>query len=136
MQAVGLIKDRRPAHLEHLLVLVHRLARKLEDRDNSHRSPPSTLASWPSSLPGRAALTGWSGASFRPETAGPEGARGRPARSSGRVLKAMPAMMAAPPVTCAGPTGSANTTMPATAPTSGSRLRKAPATSAGIRLCP
>ena len=35
-----------------------------------------------------------------------------------------------------GPAGSPKTTTPATAPTSGSRLRKAPATSADTRLCP
>jgi hypothetical protein len=48
----------------------------------------------------------------------------------------MPATIAAPPAACSGPTGSPNTTIPATAPTSGSRLRKAPASSAAMRLCP
>jgi len=47
-----------------------------------------------------------------------------PARapSKGRLLSAMPAMMAAPPAAWAGPAGSPNRTMPATAPTSGSML--------------
>jgi Lrp/AsnC family transcriptional regulator, leucine-responsive regulatory protein len=40
----------------------------------------------------------------------------------------MPTMIAAPPVTSAGPAGSPKMTAPATAPTRGSRLRKAPAT--------
>jgi hypothetical protein len=48
----------------------------------------------------------------------------------------MPATMARPPATCAKPAGSPNATAPAMAPTSGSRLRNAPATSAGTRLCP
>lgn len=48
----------------------------------------------------------------------------------------MPAMMAAPPATCTGPAGSPNRMMPATAPTSGSMLRKAPATSADTQVCP
>ena len=48
----------------------------------------------------------------------------------------MPATMAAPPATCARPTGSPNAAAPTMAPTSGSRLRNAPATSADTRLCP
>ena len=48
----------------------------------------------------------------------------------------MPATMATPPAICARPTGSPNTTAPAMAPTSGSRFRNAPATSADTRLCP
>jgi hypothetical protein len=44
------------------------------------------------------------------------------ARSSGRLLRAMPPMMAAPPTAWASPAGSPNRTMPATAPTSGSML--------------
>ncbi len=48
----------------------------------------------------------------------------------------MPARIAAPPATCAGPTGLPKTTAPATAPTKGSRLRNAPAISADTRLCP
>ncbi len=48
----------------------------------------------------------------------------------------MPARMAAPPVACLAPTGSPKNTIPAMAPTSGSKLRNAPATSAGTRLCP
>ena len=48
----------------------------------------------------------------------------------------MPATMAAPPATWARPTGSPNAAAPAMAPTSGSRLRNAPATSADTRLCP
>ena len=48
----------------------------------------------------------------------------------------MPATMAAPPANSAIPTGSPNTPAPAMAPTSGSRLRNAPATSADTRLCP
>ncbi len=45
-------------------------------------------------------------------------------------------MMAAPPAAWVGPNGLAKTTTPAMAPTSGSRLRNAPATSADTRLCP
>ncbi len=45
-------------------------------------------------------------------------------------------MMAAPPATWVGPNGFAKMTTPAMAPTSGSRLRNAPATSADTRLCP
>src|ERR1035441_1713725 len=56
--------------------------------------------------------------------------------SSGRLLRPMPATMAAPPVTCSGPTGLPKMTTPASAPTSGSRLRNAPAISADTRLCP
>ena len=48
----------------------------------------------------------------------------------------MPATMAAPPATWTSPTGSPNAAAPAMAPTSGSRLRNAPATSAETRLCP
>ncbi len=48
----------------------------------------------------------------------------------------MPAMMAVPPMAWTGPAGSPKTTMPAIAPTSGSMLTKAPATSADTRLCP
>jgi hypothetical protein len=48
----------------------------------------------------------------------------------------MPARIAAPPVTCAGPTGLPKATAPAAAPTRGSRLRNAPAISAGTWLCP
>jgi len=48
----------------------------------------------------------------------------------------MPARMAAPPAACTGPIGLPNTTTPAIAPISGSRLTKAPATSADTRLCP
>jgi hypothetical protein len=48
----------------------------------------------------------------------------------------MPAMIAAPPSACGGPAGSPKTTTPAIAPTSGSILTKAPATSADTRLCP
>ncbi len=48
----------------------------------------------------------------------------------------MPARMATPPHTCARPAGSPNATAPAMAPTSGSRLRNAPATSAETRLWP
>ena len=59
----------------------------------------------------------------------------RPVPSSGRLLRAMPARMATPPASCTGPAGSPKTTTPATAPTSGSRLRKAPATSADTRPC-
>ncbi len=44
--------------------------------------------------------------------------------------------MAAPPPSWAGPAGLPKTTTPATAPTSGSMLRNAPAVSAGSRLCP
>lgn len=44
--------------------------------------------------------------------------------------------MAAPPASCGKPAGSPNATTPVTAPTSGSRLRNAPATSAEIRVCP
>jgi hypothetical protein len=54
--------------------------------------------------------------------------------SSGRLLSPMPATMAAPPAIWAGPAGSPNANTPTTAPTSGSRLRKAPATSAETRL--
>jgi len=45
-------------------------------------------------------------------------------------------MIAAPPASWAGPSGSANSTVPAIAPTSGSRLTNAPATSARTRLWP
>ena len=55
---------------------------------------------------------------------------------SGRLLSPMPATMAAPPTACGTPTGSPNATAPAMAPTSGSRLRNAPATSAETLLCP
>jgi hypothetical protein len=55
---------------------------------------------------------------------------------SGRLLSPMPATMAAPPTACGTPTGFPNTTAPAMAPTSGSRLRNAPATSAETLLCP
>ena len=55
---------------------------------------------------------------------------------SGRLLRPMPATIARPPAICPGPTGSPNATAPAMAPTSGSRFRKAPATSADTRLCP
>jgi hypothetical protein len=48
----------------------------------------------------------------------------------------MPAMIAAPPSAWAGPAGSPKMTMPAIAPTSGSMLTNAPATSADTRLCP
>ena len=48
----------------------------------------------------------------------------------------MPARMARPPATCTSPTGLPNATTPAMAPTSGSRFRKAPATSADTRLWP
>jgi hypothetical protein len=48
----------------------------------------------------------------------------------------MPATMAAPPATCTGPSGLPKMATPAMAPTSGSRLRNAPATSADTRLCP
>jgi hypothetical protein len=48
----------------------------------------------------------------------------------------MPATMAAPPAAWVSPAGSPNATTPITAPTSGSRFRKAPATSAETRLCP
>jgi hypothetical protein len=48
----------------------------------------------------------------------------------------MPITIVAPPAACTGPTGSPNTTTPASAPTSGSRLRKAPAASAEIRFWP
>jgi len=47
----------------------------------------------------------------------------------------MPPTIAAPPASWAGPSGSPNTTMPAIAPTSGSRFRNAPATSADTLLC-
>ena len=56
--------------------------------------------------------------------------------SSGRLLSPMPATMATPPAACARPTGSPNATAPAMPPTSGSRLRNAPATSAETLLCP
>jgi hypothetical protein len=55
---------------------------------------------------------------------------------SGRLLSPMPATMATPPTACGTPTGFPNATAPATAPTSGSRLRNAPATSAETLLCP
>lgn len=48
----------------------------------------------------------------------------------------MPARMATAPPTCCRPAGLPNSTTPATAPTSGSMLRNAPATSARIRACP
>ena len=48
----------------------------------------------------------------------------------------MPARIAAPPVTCAGPTGLPKATAPAAAPTRGSRLTNAPAISADTWLCP
>ena len=48
----------------------------------------------------------------------------------------MPATTASPPASCIGPAGSPKNTIPARAPTSGSMLRNAPATSAGTRLCP
>jgi hypothetical protein len=48
----------------------------------------------------------------------------------------MPARMAAPPAICFRPAGLAKKTTPAMAPTSGSRFRNAPATSADTRLCP
>jgi hypothetical protein len=48
----------------------------------------------------------------------------------------MPATMAAPPPTWTGPSGLPKMATPAMAPTSGSRLRNAPATSADTRLCP
>ncbi|HET8757762.1 MAG TPA: hypothetical protein VFM58_17215, partial [Solirubrobacteraceae bacterium] len=47
----------------------------------------------------------------------------------------MPARIAAPPSTCGDPTASWNTAAPVTAPTSGSRLTNAPATSAGTCDC-
>ncbi len=46
----------------------------------------------------------------------------------------MPTRIAAPPASWTGPSGSANTIVPRMAPTSGSRLRNAPATSADTRL--
>jgi hypothetical protein len=52
------------------------------------------------------------------------------------VLNPIPRITARPPASCLGPTGSAKNTTPAMAPTSGSMLRNAPATWAGIRLCP
>ncbi|HEX3924356.1 MAG TPA: hypothetical protein VHY31_18875 [Streptosporangiaceae bacterium] len=60
----------------------------------------------------------------------------RRGRTAGSPLSAMPARMAAPPSTWTRVTGSANTTAPAIAPTSGSRLRNAPATLAGTRVWP
>ncbi len=48
----------------------------------------------------------------------------------------MPTIMAAPPASCPEPNGLPKTTTPAIAPTSGSRLRNAPATSDDTRLCP
>ena len=48
----------------------------------------------------------------------------------------MPITIVAPPATCSRPSGSPNATTPATAPTRGSRFRKAPAASAEIRACP
>ena len=48
----------------------------------------------------------------------------------------IPATIAAPPPSGRGPAGSPNAAMPASAPTSGSRLRNAPATSAGTFFCP
>src|SRR4030088_3286098 len=56
VKAAGLLKDRRAADLEDLLVLVYWFARKVEDCHDSHRFPPSSLA-LPSSLPGPGTLT-------------------------------------------------------------------------------
>ena len=47
----------------------------------------------------------------------------------------MPVTMPAPPASCTGPSGLPKSTTPMAAPKSGSRLRKAPATSAFTRLC-
>jgi hypothetical protein len=47
----------------------------------------------------------------------------------------MPPRIAAPPAACAGPNASPNATVPASEPTSGSRLTNAPASSAGTRPC-
>ena len=47
----------------------------------------------------------------------------------------MPTRIAAPPAICAGPSASWNATAPVSAPISGSRLTKAPATAAGTRAC-
>jgi len=55
--------------------------------------------------------------------------------SNGRLLSPIPASTAAPPASCPGPTGLPKNTAPATAPTNGSMLKNAPATSAGTRLC-
>jgi hypothetical protein len=67
--------------------------------------------------------------------AGPA-ARGRPPpRIASTLLRPMPARIATPPASCTGPSGLAKSTVPAMAPTSGSRFRKAPATSADTRVC-
>jgi len=55
--------------------------------------------------------------------------------SNGRLLSPIPASTAAPPASCPGPTGLPKNIAPATAPTNGSMLKNAPATSAGTRLC-
>ncbi len=67
-------------------------------------------------------------------SAGGAAAARRPGRRT--LLSAMPPRMAAPPPSWAGPAGLPKTTTPATAPTSGSMLRNAPAISAGSRLWP
>jgi hypothetical protein len=48
----------------------------------------------------------------------------------------MPPTIAVPPISWTGPAGLPNRTIPATAPTSGSMLTNAPATTAETRLCP
>src|SRR4029450_5410988 len=53
-----------------------------------------------------------------------------------RLLSVTPARMAAPPLAWDTPTGSPKRSAPAAAPTSGSRLMKALATSADTRACP
>ena len=52
------------------------------------------------------------------------------------MLSAIPARTATAPTSCPAPALSPNASQPAAAPTSGSRLRKAPAVSAGTSACP
>jgi hypothetical protein len=56
--------------------------------------------------------------------------------TSGSAVRAIPARTATPPTAWGRPTGSPKTTTPAMAPTTGSRLRKAPAISGATRACP
>jgi EmrB/QacA subfamily drug resistance transporter len=90
--------------------------------------------------------TAWSGRGAPRRSATPTGIRPGP-RATGsrpparprpdpRLLNPIPTMTARPPASCLGPTGSPKNMTPATAPTSGSMLRNAPAISAETRLCP
>ncbi len=62
--------------------------------------------------------------------------KARVLRLAGSVLSAIPASTAAAPAICQAAAGSLNASQPTMAPTTGSRLTNAPASSAGTRACP